>query len=59
MAYLDSHAALALSINGTEQPRYYYRGNMHFNPRGFALWAQAHIDAFATPELELLPPDAK
>ncbi|MBC8351421.1 MAG: SGNH/GDSL hydrolase family protein [Planctomycetes bacterium] len=59
VAYLDSHAALALSINGTEQPRYYYRGNMHFNPRGFALWAQAHIDAFATPELELLPPDAK
>ena len=58
IAYLDSHAALAPFVNGSEQHKYYYRGDMHFNPRGFELWAQAHASVFTIPDMKLLPPDA-
>jgi hypothetical protein len=43
-AHFDSLAPLAPAISGSDQARYYYRGDMHFNPRGNALWARAHID---------------
>ena len=43
--YFDSRTPLAPVVSGSEQGQYYYRGDMHFNPRGNALWAQVHIDA--------------
>jgi hypothetical protein len=42
--YFDSLAPLAAAVSASDQPRYYYRDDMHFNPRGNALWAQVHID---------------
>jgi hypothetical protein len=57
-AYLDSYASLAPRLNGSRQSDYYYAGNMHFNPRGNALWAEAHIRAFADERNRLLPETA-
>ena len=55
VAFLNAHTALARRINGTEHHRYYYRGDMHLNPRGNALWAKTHIALFTDPALRLLP----
>lgn len=56
--YLDSQASLAPLIAGTEQTAFYYQRDMHFNPRGYAAWARAHIDALADPARGLLPEEA-
>jgi hypothetical protein len=53
--YFDAHAALAPKIAGTEQTEYYARGDMHFNLRGYRLWAKAHFEALIDPTLGLLP----
>lgn len=55
VAYFDGVAALAPAVTGTPQNRYYLRGDMHFNPRGNALWAEAHLRALRDPALGLLP----
>lgn len=57
-AYLDSYAGLAPRLAGSRQADYYYAGNMHFNPRGNALWAEAHIRAFLDERNRLLPETA-
>jgi len=57
-AYLDSYHSLAPSLLGSPQSEYYYAGNMHFNPRGNRLWAQAHIRALLDPANHLLPESA-
>lgn len=41
--YLNAFEALKSTIRGTEQEEYYLRGDMHFNPRGYKVWAEAHI----------------
>jgi lysophospholipase L1-like esterase len=53
--YLNSYEMLGTAIRGTEQPRYYYNNNMHFNPRGYALWADAHLEFLVDRENKLLP----
>lgn len=53
--FLDAHRALAPLIRGTEQPRFYYRNDMHFNPRGYRIWAQAHLAFLADRSNRLLP----
>ena len=53
--YLDSHKALDRFIRGTPQTDYYYFRNMHFNPRGYVLWADAQISFLLTPSHKLLP----
>ena len=53
--YLDSYAALKPFISGTPQQRYYYNDDMHFNPRGYALWARCHIAFLMDPANDLLP----
>jgi len=42
--YLDSAGALKPLIQNTPHDYYYYNHDMHFNPRGNALWARAHLD---------------
>ena len=53
--YLNSYEALRDSIAGSKRSAYYYRGDMHFNPAGYALWAEAHIGFLLRRELGLLP----
>jgi len=53
-AYFDSHEKLRSAIEGTEQHVYYYRRDMHFNPHGLALWANAHIKYLTSRSEELL-----
>jgi lysophospholipase L1-like esterase len=55
--FLDAFEALAPVIRGTPQDRYYYRGDMHFNPDGYALWADAHLAFLTEKRNGLLPPD--
>jgi hypothetical protein len=55
-AYFDSYAALAPAIKGTLQPDFYWRDDMHFNPKGSRLWAEANKAALRDPALGLLPP---
>ena len=54
-AYLDSYAAMAPFVAGTRQSDLYYKHDMHFNPRGNALWSQCHIQALMDPKNQLLP----
>ncbi len=37
--YLDAHAAMQARIDGTPQWAWYAKGDMHFNVRGYKLWA--------------------
>jgi len=53
--YLDSFRALAGVIRGTPQTEFYYSGDMHFNPRGYAVWADAHFEFLSDPKNGLLP----
>ena len=55
VAYLDSPASLTPLFRGTPQHHYYYRGDIHLNPRGNRLWAEAHIRAILDPKNHLLP----
>ena len=56
LPYLNSFEMLAPKVQGTPQTTYYYRNDMHFNPRGYALWASAHGDFLLDPANGLLPP---
>jgi lysophospholipase L1-like esterase len=53
--YLDSFGALAPQIRGTPRSRWYYNDDIHFNPRGYRLWAQAHVAFLAERSKGLLP----
>lgn len=55
--YLNSFEALAPVIRGTVQTKYYYSGDMHFNPRGYAAWAACQL-AFLTDRRNALLPEA-
>ena len=52
--YIDSFSYLKPFVTGTEQTKYYYYKDMHFNPLGYWLWSRAHIDALTDPKNELL-----
>ena len=54
VSYFDSHEALRVAVEGTEPHVYYYRRDMHFNPRGLALWANAHVEHLTNWSEELL-----
>jgi hypothetical protein len=53
--YLDALASLASAIQGTPKGRYYYTNDMHFNPRGYQIWAAAHLAFLRDPANGLLP----
>ena len=53
-SYFDSHEALRSAIEGTQPHVYYYRRDMHFNPHGLALWANAHIRYLTSQSEELV-----
>ncbi len=53
--YLDSYGYLAPFIKGTPRQKYYYRSDMHFNPKGYFIWANAHIKTITDPNNKLLP----
>ncbi|MDY6905155.1 MAG: hypothetical protein SWH61_10760 [Thermodesulfobacteriota bacterium] len=53
--YLNSYERLKPVIQGTPQERFYYRKDMHFNPRGYAIWAEAQLDFLMAPANGLLP----
>ena len=42
--YLNLFKKLHPKINGTIQTKYYYKDDMHFNPDGYLLWANAQIE---------------
>lgn len=54
--YLNSFEKLAPLIVGTPQTDYYYKGDIHFNPKGYHIWAQAQLE-FLTDEANHLLPD--
>lgn len=53
--YLNAFEAMKPSIEGTPHGQYYYNRDIHFNPRGYALWAQQHIRFLTDPDNQLLP----
>ena len=53
--YLDSFGKLSGRIKGTPRSRYYYQGDMHFNPRGYEIWAQAQFEFLTDRKNRLLP----
>ena len=55
VVHLDSYAKLYESISGSSQTEYYYRGDMHFNPLGYRLWADAHLEILHDRKNRLLP----
>lgn len=55
VAYFDGVDALEPYVNGSEHTKYYYHHDMHFNPEGYVIWADAHINALQDTTLNLLP----
>jgi lysophospholipase L1-like esterase len=55
--YLNAYEKLVPIITGTPQTDFYYKGDMHFNPRGYSIWAQIHVEFLAAEENHLLPDD--
>ena len=53
--YLNSYEALRPYIQGTVQTWFYYNGDMHFNPHGYELWANAQINFLLLEGKSLLP----
>jgi lysophospholipase L1-like esterase len=53
--YLNSFEALAPSITGSPQTAYYYYEDFHFNPRGYGIWAAAHVRFLTDRRNGLLP----
>lgn len=53
--YLNSFEALKPHVAGTPQSRYYFADNIHFNPRGYAIWAEAHLSFLLDSGNDLLP----
>jgi len=55
--YLNSFEELKTRVAGTPQSRYYFTDNIHFNPRGYAIWADAHLSFLLDTANTLLPAD--
>ena len=55
--YLNSFNKLKDFIVGTPQDSFYYKNNMHFNPRGYKIWSKAHLDFLKDKKNSLLPED--
>ena len=55
IAYLDSIEALEEQISNTAQDVYYYKKDMHLNPKGYILWSEAHINFLMDRKNGLLP----
>ena len=53
--FLNSVKALEPLIQGTPQSTYYYRGDPHFNPKGYGIWAAAHLRFLRDKKNRLLP----
>jgi len=53
--YLNSFEELKPFIQGTAQSTYYYVGDMHFNPRGYKIWANSHVEFLMNSDHSLLP----
>ncbi|MFO7870502.1 MAG: hypothetical protein R6V03_03615 [Kiritimatiellia bacterium] len=53
--YLNSWEALKPEIEGTPRNRYYYSGDMHFNPRGYRIWAEVQWNFLTNRANGLLP----
>ena len=53
--YLNAFEALKPHFGGAARQRYYYLGDMHLNPRGNRLWADAHLEFLTDPGHDLLP----
>jgi len=53
--YLDSYNGLKSALVGSQQDEFYYRNDMHFNPRGYRLWAKLHLDLLEDPSNKLIP----
>ena len=53
--YLDSYQALKEHIQPSAQDYYFYKGDGHFNPRGYEIWANAHMAFLLDPKNGLLP----
>lgn len=53
--YFNGYKALEASISKSSQEEFYYKGDMHFNPKGNALWAQSQIQELLNPDYGLLP----
>ena len=54
-AYLNSFEELKPYISGTQHHHYYYKHDGHFNPRGYEIWANAHIEFLMNSKNQLLP----
>lgn len=52
--YFDSWLALKPHVQFSPRSKYYYNSDMHFNPRGYGLWAESHFRAIC--DLSELPP---
>ncbi len=55
--YLNSYEQLKPFIQNTPQTAFYYKGDMHFNPRGYKIWAKAHIEFLMDKRNNLLQED--
>ena len=53
--YLNAFEELKPHFESTPRHRYYYLGDMHFNPLGNRFWADAHFEFLADPGNDLLP----
>ena len=53
--YLNSFEAMAQVVKGTAQSEFYYKNDMHFNPRGYAAWAACHLKFLTDRDNALLP----
>lgn len=53
--YLNSFEELKPLIQGTVQSAYYYVRDVHFNPRGYKIWANSHVQFLINSDNSLLP----
>lgn len=53
--YHNAFEDLKPLITGTPQTQYYYAGDMHFNPRGYKIWADAQYKFLSDSSNHLLP----
>lgn len=53
--YHDAFKDLRPLVTGTPQTRYYYADDIHFNPRGYKIWADAQYKFLTDSSNHLLP----
>ena len=53
--FLNSYEVLKPLIEGTRRTRYYHSPDIHFNPRGYEIWADAQLEFLLDPRNGLLP----